>query len=233
MPVVEPRGCGSRGFRKALREGRKGMLVVLIISVRNASIHPGAWPGRPRVIQCSEHAAQGKTEEDPKFRNAMPSLDLGFRAKCGAPSQEPRARRRRYTRKTQAPFQYRPRESILGMRRLHEQKDASVKKSKSSLVIALDDKEVADALIYRPLAPRGDIVPLFPIKPRSHPMLPLSRIWLLTRCEKFMQIIKAKIPSAFPRTADPFNTNLPPGFLEDWAELQAIQAAARDDTPDV
>ncbi|KAJ7789058.1 hypothetical protein B0H14DRAFT_3503459 [Mycena olivaceomarginata] len=40
------------------------------------------------------------------------------------------------------------------------------------------------------------------------------------------------MPSAFPRTADPFNADLPPGFLEDWAELQAIQAAARDDTPD-
>jgi hypothetical protein len=54
----------------------------------------------------------------------------------------------------------------------------------------------------------------------------------LTRCEKFKQITKAKMPSAFPRTADPFNADLPPGFLEDWAELQAIQAAARDDTPD-
>ncbi|KAJ7797916.1 hypothetical protein B0H14DRAFT_3493139 [Mycena olivaceomarginata] len=40
------------------------------------------------------------------------------------------------------------------------------------------------------------------------------------------------MPSAFPRTADPFNADLPPGFLEDWAELQAIQAAAHDNAPD-
>jgi hypothetical protein len=54
----------------------------------------------------------------------------------------------------------------------------------------------------------------------------------LTYCEKFKQIITAKMPSTFPRTADPFNADLPPGFFEDWAALQAALAAAPDNAPD-
>ncbi|KAJ7854395.1 hypothetical protein B0H14DRAFT_3449596 [Mycena olivaceomarginata] len=53
-----------------------------------------------------------------------------------------------------------------------------------------------------------------------------------TRSEKFLRIITAKMPSALPRIADPFNANLPPGFLEDWAALQAALAAAPDNAPD-
>ncbi|KAJ7732729.1 hypothetical protein DFH07DRAFT_695988, partial [Mycena maculata] len=55
--------------------------------------------------------------------------------------------------------------SVLEVRWLHAQKDASVKKSASSLVIILDDRKIADALIHCSLALAGTSCPVSQFDP--------------------------------------------------------------------